>query len=185
MRITGLEKHLYSNTKVQTVTFSVSESNLASIVIHMTRDGQALDPLVWDHAQDKKHPNGWTVENGIAVVQVQLENGKSDLTFEITDLAGNKCSTANDYNKQELFVSGTTGNKNNWLEEKDGKIVLKDIYVDKGFSANAFAALIRNNLAISVVIFVVIGLVLLAVIILPILSKKRKKMDAADAEKLN
>lgn len=56
---------------------------------------------------------------------------------------------------------------------------------DKGFSANAFAALIRNNLAISVVIFVVIGLVLLAVIILPILSKKRKKMDAADAEKLN
>lgn len=185
VRITGLEKHLYSNTKVQTVTFSVSESNLASIVIHMTRDGQALDPLVWDHAQDKKHPNGWTVENGIAVVQVQLENGKSDLTFEITDLAGNKCSTANDYNKQELFVSGTTGNKNNWLEEKDGKIVLKDIYVDKGFSANAFAALIRNNLAISVVIFVVIGLVLLAVIILPILSKKRKKMDAADAEKLN
>ena len=110
---------------------------------------------------------------------------QSDLTFEITDLAGNKCSTANDYNKQELFVSGTTGNKNNWLEEKDGKIVLKDIYVDKGFSANAFAALIRNNLAISVVIFVVIGLVLLAVIILPILSKKRKKMDAADAEKLN
>lgn len=185
VRITGLEKHLYSNTKVQTVTFSVSESNLASIVIHMTRDGQALDPLVWDHAQDKKHPNGWTVENGIAVVQVQLENGKSDLTFEITDLAGNKCSTANDYNKQELFVSGTTGNKNNWLEEKDGKIVLKDIYVDKGFSANAFAALIRNNLAISVVIFVAIGLVLLAVIILPILSKKRKKMDAADAEKLN
>lgn len=185
VRITGLEKHLYSNTKVQTVTFSVSESNLASIVIHMTRDGQTLDPLVWDHAQDKKHPNGWTVENGIAVVQVQLENGKSDLTFEITDLAGNKCSTANDYNKQELFVSGTTGNKNNWLEEKDGKIVLKDIYVDKGFSANAFAALIRNNLAISVVIFVVIGLVLLAVIILPILSKKRKKMDAADAEKLN
>lgn len=185
VRITGLEKHLYSNTKVQTVTFSVSESNLASIVIHMTRDGQALDPLVWDHAQDKKHPNGWTVENGIAVVQVQLENGKSDLTFEITDLAGNKCSTANDYNKQELFVSGTTGNKNNWLEEKDGKIVLKDIYVDKGFSANAFAALIRNNLAISVVIFVVIGLVLLAVIILPILSKKRKEMDAADAEKLN
>lgn len=185
VRITGLEKHLYSNTKVQTVTFSVSESNLASIVIHMTRDGQALDPLVWDHAQDKKHPKGWTVENGIAVVQVQLENGKSDLTFEITDLAGNKCSTANDYNKQELFVSGTTGNKNNWLEEKDGKIVLKDIYVDKGFSANAFAALIRNNLAISVVIFVVIGLVLLAVIILPILSKKRKKMDAADAEKLN
>lgn len=185
VRITGLEKHLYSNTKVQTVTFSVSESNLASIVIHMTRDGQALDPLVWDHAQYKKHPNGWTVENGIAVVQVQLENGKSDLTFEITDLAGNKCSTANDYNKQELFVSGTTGNKNNWLEEKDGKIVLKDIYVDKGFSANAFAALIRNNLAISVVIFVVIGLVLLAVIILPILSKKRKKMDAADAEKLN
>ena len=185
VRITGLEKHLYSNTKVQTVTFSVSESNLASIVTHMTRDGQALDPLVWDHAQDKKHPNGWTVENGIAVVQVQLENGKSDLTFEITDLAGNKCSTANDYNKQELFVSGTTGNKNNWLEEKDGKIVLKDIYVDKGFSANAFAALIRNNLAISVVIFVVIGLVLLAVIILPILSKKRKKMDAADAEKLN
>ena len=185
VRITGLEKHLYSNTKVQTVTFSVSESNLASIVIHMTRDGQALDPLVWDHAQDKKHPNGWTVENGIAVVQVQLENGKSDLTFEITDLAGNKCSTANDYNKQELFVSGTTGNKNNWLEEKDGKIVLKDIYVDKGFSANAFAALIRNNLAISVVIFVVIVLVLLAVIILPILSKKRKKMDAADAEKLN
>lgn len=185
VRITGLEKHLYSNTKAQTVTFSVSESNLASIVIHMTRDGQALDPLVWDHAQDKKHPNGWTVENGIAVVQVQLENGKSDLTFEITDLAGNKCSTANDYNKQELFVSGTTGNKNNWLEEKDGKIVLKDIYVDKGFSANAFAALIRNNLAISVVIFVVIGLVLLAVIILPILSKKRKKMDAADAEKLN
>ena len=63
--------------------------------------------------------------------------------------------------------------------------MLKDIYVDKGFSANAFAALIRNNLAISVVIFVVIGLVLLAVIILPILSKKRKKMDAADAEKLN
>lgn len=185
VRITGLEKHLYSNTKVQMVTFSVSESNLASIVIHMTRDGQALDPLVWDHAQDKKHPNGWTVENGIAVVQVQLENGKSDLTFEITDLAGNKCSTANDYNKQELFVSGTTGNKNNWLEETDGKIVLKDIYVDKGFSANAFAALIRNNLAISVVIFVVIGLVLLAVIILPILSKKRKKMDAADAEKLN
>lgn len=185
VRITGLEKHLYSNTKVQTVTFSVSESNLASIVIHMTRDGQTLDPLVWDHAQDKKHPNGWTAENGIAVVQVQLENGKSDLTFEITDLAGNKCSTANDYNKQELFVSGTTGNKNNWLEEKDGKIVLKDIYVDKGFSANAFAALIRNNLAISVVIFVVIGLVLLAVIILPILSKKRKKMDAADAEKLN
>lgn len=185
VRITGLEKHLYSNTKVQTVTFSVSESNLASIVIHMTRDGQALDPLVWDHAQDKKHPNGWTVENGIAVVQVQLENGKSDLTFEITDLAGNKCSTANDYNKQELFVSGTTGNKNNWLEEKDGKIVLKDIYVDKGFSANAFAALIHNNLAISVVIFVAIGLVLLAVIILPILSKKRKKMDAADAEKLN
>ncbi len=185
VRITGLEKHLYSNTKVQTVTFSVSESNLASIVIHMTRDGQALEPLVWDHAQDKKHPNGWTVENGIAVVQVQLENGKSDLTFEITDLAGNKCSTANDYNKQELFVSGTTGNKNNWLEETDGKIVLKDIYVDKGFSANAFAALIRNNLAISVVIFVVIGLVLLAVIILPILSKKRKKMDAADAEKLN
>lgn len=185
VRITGLEKHLYSNTKVQTVTFSVSESNLASIVIHMTRDGQALDPLVWDHAQDKKHPNGWTVENGIAVVQVQLENGKSDLTFEITDLAGNKCSTANDYNKQELFVSGTTGNKNNWLEETDGKIVLKDIYVDKGFSANAFAALIRNNLAISVVIFVVIGLVLLAVIILPILSKRRKKMDAADAEKLN
>lgn len=185
VRITGLEKHLYSNTKVQTVTFSVSESNLASIVIHMTRDGQALDPLVWDHAQDKKHPNGWTVENGIAVVQVQLENGKSDLTFEITDLAGNKCSTANDYNKQELFVSGTTGNKNNWLEETDGKIVLKDIYVDKGFSANAFAALIRNNLAISVVIFVVIGLLLLAVIILPILSKKRKKMDAADAEKLN
>ena len=185
VRITGLEKHLYSNTKVKTVTFSVSESNLASIVIHMTRDGQALDPLVWDHAQDKKHPNGWTVENGIAVVQVQLENGKSDLTFEITDLAGNKCSTANDYNKQELFVSGTTGNKNNWLEETDGKIVLKDIYVDKGFSANAFAALIRNNLAISVVIFVVIGLVLLAVIILPILSKKRKKMDAADAEKLN
>lgn len=185
VRITGLEKHLYSNTKVQTVTFSVSESNLASIVIHMTRDGQALDPLVWDHVQDKKHPNGWTVENGIAVVQVQLENGKSDLTFEITDLAGNKCSTANDYNKQELFVSGTTGNKNNWLEETDGKIVLKDIYVDKGFSANAFAALIRNNLAISVVIFVVIGLVLLAVIILPILSKKRKKMDAADAEKLN
>lgn len=185
VRITGLEKHLYSNTKVQMVTFSVSESNLASIVIHMTRDGQTLDPLVWDHAQDKKHPNGWTVENGIAVVQVQLENGKSDLTFEITDLAGNKCSTANDYNKQELFVSGTTGNKNNWLEEKDGKIVLKDIYVDKGFSANAFAALIRNNLAISVVIFVVIGLVLLAVIILPILSKKRKKMDAADAEKLN
>ena len=185
VRITGLEKHLYSNTKVQTVTFSVSESNLASIVIHMTRDGQALDPLVWDHAQDKKHPNGWTAENGIAVVQVQLENGKSDLTFEITDLAGNKCSTANDYNKQELFVSGTTGNKNNWLEEKDGKIVLKDIYVDKGFSANAFAALIRNNLAISVVIFVAIGLVLLAVIILPILSKKRKKMDAADAEKLN
>lgn len=185
VRITGLEKHLYSNTKAQTVTFSVSESNLASIVIHMTRDGQALDPLVWDHAQDKKHPNGWTVENGIAVVQVQLENGKSDLAFEITDLAGNKCSTANDYNKQELFVSGTTGNKNNWLEEKDGKIVLKDIYVDKGFSANAFAALIRNNLAISVVIFVVIGLVLLAVIILPILSKKRKKMDAADAEKLN
>lgn len=185
VRITGLEKHLYSNTKVQTVTFSVSESNLASIVIHMTRDGQALDPLVWDHAQDKKHPNGWTVENGIAVVQVQLENGKSDLTFEITDLAGNKCSTANDYNKQELFVSGTTGNKNNWLEEKDGKIVLKDIYVDKGFSANAFAALIRNNLAISVAIFVVIGLVLLAVVILPILSKKRKKMDAADAEKLN
>lgn len=185
VRITRLEKHLYSNTKVQTVTFSVSESNLASIVIHMTRDGQALDPLVWDHAQDKKHPNGWTVENGIAVVQVQLENGKSDLTFEITDLAGNKCSTANDYNKQELFVSGTTGNKNNWLEEKDGKIVLKDIYVDKGFSANAFAALIRNNLAISVVIFVAIGLVLLAVIILPILSKKRKKMDAADAEKLN
>ena len=119
------------------------------------------------------------------MVQVQLENGKSDLTFEITDLAGNKCSTANDYNKQELFVSGTTGNKNNWLEEKDGKIVLKDIYVDKGFSANAFAALIRNNLAISVVIFVAIGLVLLAVIILPILSKKRKKMDAADAEKLN
>ena len=185
VRITGLEKHLYSNTKVQTVTFSVSESNLASIVIHMTRDGQALDPLVWDHAQDKKHPNGWTVENGIAVVQVQLENGKSDLTFEITDLAGNKCSTANDYNKQELFVSGTTGNKNNWLEETDGKIVLKDIYVDKGFSANAFAALIRNNLAISVVIFAVIGLLLLAVIILPILSKKRKKMDAADAEKLN
>lgn len=185
VRITGLEKHLYSNTKVQTVTFSVSESNLASIVIHMTRDGQALDPLVWDHAQDKKHPNGWTVENGIAVVQVQLENGKSDLTFEITDLAGNKCSTANDYNKQELFVSGTTGNKNNWLEETDGKIVLKDIYVDKGFSANAFAALIRNNLAISVVIFVVIGLVLLAVVILPILSKRRKKMDAADAEKLN
>lgn len=185
VRITGLEKHLYSNTKVQTVTFSVSESNLASIVIHMTRDGQALDPLVWDHVQDKKHPNGWTVENGIAVVQVQLENGKSDLTFEITDLAGNKCSTANDYNKQELFVSGTTGNKNNWLEETDGKIVLKDIYVDKGFSANAFAALIRNNLAISVAIFVVIGLVLLAVIILPILSKKRKKMDAADAEKLN
>ena len=185
VRITGLEKHLYSNTKVQTVTFSVSESNLASIVIHMTRDGQALDPLVWDHVQDKKHPNGWTVENGIAVVQVQLENGKSNLTFEITDLAGNKCSTANDYNKQELFVSGTTGNKNNWLEETDGKIVLKDIYVDKGFSANAFAALIRNNLAISVVIFVVIGLVLLAVIILPILSKKRKKMDAADAEKLN
>lgn len=185
VRITGLEKHLYSNTKVQTVTFSVSESNLASIVIHMTRDGQALDSLVWDHAQDKKHPNGWSVENGIAVVQVQLENGKSDLTFEITDLAGNKCSTANDYNKQELFVSGTTGNKNNWLEETDGKIILKDIYVDKGFSANAFAALIRNNLAISVVIFVVIGLVLLAVIVLPILSNKRRKMDAADAEKLN
>ena len=45
--------------------------------------------------------------------------------------------------------------------------------------------MIRNNLAISVVIFVAIGLVLLAVIILPILSKKRKKMDAADAEKLN
>ena len=64
-------------------------------------------------------------QTGNAVVQVQLENGKSDLTFEITDLAGNKCSTANDYNKQELFVSGTTGNKNNWLEEKDGKIVLK------------------------------------------------------------
>ena len=56
VRITGLEKHLYSNTKVQTVTFSVSESNLASIVIHMTRDGQALDPLVWDHAQDKSTP---------------------------------------------------------------------------------------------------------------------------------
>lgn len=119
-----------------------------------------------------------------AVVQVQLENGKSDLTFEITDLAGNKCSTANDYNKQELFVSGTTGNKNNWLEEKDGKIVLKDIYVDKGFSANAFAALIRNNLAISVVIFVVIGLVLLAVIILPIPIQKKKENGCGGCRKI-
>lgn len=188
VRISGLEKHIYRNVTSQDVKLTVSDNNLYKIKVTVNDD-----IYIWVSDADKytllSNEIGANVKSfvfaendkSLVTADFTLNLGASDISIEVSDLAGNYCCNANDYNKDELFLDASQRLNSIFDYDSNGNTYIRLTSVT--ITDNWFEALpqmIKDNQPMAIAIFAGIAVVLCIVIIVPILIKRRKKLDDSD-----
>ena len=192
VRISGLEQHIYRNTTSQNVKLTVSDNNLYKIKVIINED-----IYIWVSDADKykllNNEKGAIVKSfvfaendkSIAIAEFTLSLGSSDIKIEISDLAGNYCCNESDYNKDDLFLDASQ--RLNSISESSAVgeigILLSSVTVtDNWFEA--LPQMIKDNQPMAIAIFAGIAVVLFVIIFVPIIIKRRKKLDESDSTEI-